>query len=366
MQETKIVVVDVLDPALKATYGATMRMEETKAIRGEQRGKWRIRREGEAQTPVTRVADMRPVEETLTTQNLFGQPRRGSVYETKGLEKKTRVAWIRDDALIGGAEISGDTVARVGTDCGFDVNLITPKFSATEIAEHVRLARVLVLNNVWQFDRNQMAVILAAIYADQKPYVKYEHDHREIGRPDFSTKLFARSALNVFLSPVHLENHRRALGCEGVALPLAIDVSKYAPVRGVDRRPNSAIVCNVRNFKTWTALQAYVTAHPETSFTVLAKDPVVHGDNVATRRMVAPNDMPALYSEHEYLVHLLDGWGAGERVVFEAALCGCKVVANDRVGHTSWNFDLTDRAALAEKLEQAPYDFWKGVSEAIK
>jgi hypothetical protein len=164
---------------------------------------------------------------------------------------------------------------------------------------------------------------------------------------------------------MHMKNHVDALGCTGTALPLAIDVDMFKPADGIERKHNTAVVCNVRNFKQWSKLQDYVSEHKDVQFTVMADDPVVSGTNVKSMKKVSYTAMPALYSEFEYVVHILDGLGAGERVIFEGALCGCKIIANDRVGHISWNMDLTDGASLREWLREAPYSFWREVDKIL-
>jgi hypothetical protein len=97
----------------------------------------------------------------------------------------------------------------------------------------------------------------------------------------------------------------------------------------------------------------------------MAENPVVQGPNVRVRSPIPYEEMPKLYSEFEYVVHLLDGLGAGERVMFEGALCGCKIVSDERSGHMSWNKDLTDLEGLREWLQVAPYQFWKHISSII-
>jgi hypothetical protein len=57
---------------------------------------------------------------------------------------------------------------------------------------------------------------------------------------------------------------------------------------------------------------------------------------------------------------------AGERVVFEAALCGCAVEMNGNVGHKSWNYDLSDTETLRETLRDAPFAFWRAVERYMQ
>ena len=75
--------------------------------------------------------------------------------------------------------------------------------------------------------------------------------------------------------------------------------------------------------------------------------------------------MPAIYSEYETVVHLPEKAGSGERVLFEAVLCGCEVITNSNGSHSSWPF-WQDEKVLREKLRAAPYEFWKVVSELVK
>jgi hypothetical protein len=87
--------------------------------------------------------------------------------------------------------------------------------------------------------------------------------------------------------------------------------------------------------------------------------------------MVPYEKMPEVYSAHQYLVHILDGWGANERVIWEASLCGCQIVANKMVGGLSWgnegfNVNLTGGIIVREWLEKAPYLFWREIDDRMK
>ncbi len=366
----KLVLVEFLDDVLRKTRGPVSVngkliygdwFAEEVALKGERKGKWRIVKELEQGQPEVKVLKPAEAVEVQAPSPQSSTPQPNGVLRLK----KKKVAWVQDQLHHGGAEESGRYVAKIGRDCGFDVTILTRDDRPERIREEMRASDVAVLNNLWAFSPGQMQAILKAIYSDLVPYIKYEHDHRELTRPDFSRSLFQRSRLNVFISPIHLENHAEALGCEGIVLPLAIDTERYRPVAGVQRIGRTALVSNVRNFKRWQTLQDYINAHPEIQFAVIGTDRVVSGPNVRLLAPVPPEEMPRLYSAHEFLVHLLDGWGAGERVVFEAALCGCKVVANEKVGHMSWGRPLEDANGLRDWLSQAPFEFWKEVEKLL-
>jgi hypothetical protein len=359
VSETVIVVVRNIDPALAATYGPYMHVTEEKARKGEARGKWQIVQKATRETRTVGSAH----HPGLTADMLRALP--GLPRLARSEARRTKVAWVQDNepGFLGGAEISGERVAAVGDECGFRVRMVTPK--AFDL-EALFGAEVIVLNNLFRFPDDKFHAILSAIRERRIPYVKYEHDHRELDREEFSRRLFQGSALNVFLSPMHLENHRARLGAGGVALPLAVDADKFYPVPGVERIAGTALVCNVRHFKTWENLNRFITERQDLAFTILGPPGTVAGKNVHYQPMVPPDRMPLVYSTHEYVVHLLDGFGAGERVVLEGALCGCKVIANEKVGHASWGRELADNDGFREWLLEAPYRFWRAVDLAIR
>lgn len=344
------VMVEYLEQVLISSYGKYGTYNRKDAELGEKMGKWRI--------VDSRDKIISKEQKEIFLLNDRQEPK------TKGIRKQ-RVAWIQDNFIVGGAELSSKLVIEVGINCGYSIDLITPSMDSSIIEMILNESDFIIINNFLGFSGQQTLPILKSIYSDGKPYVKYEHDHRELERINFSRRLFQNSKLNVFLSPIHLKNHQEILGCEGIVLPLAIDVDLFKSVEGVKRKEKTAVICNVRNFKSWTNLQKYIDDHQDVQFTVMAKTSQVQGSNVTTREMIPYEKMPELYSEFEYVVHILDGWGAGERVIFEGALCDCKIVANERVGHMSWGKDLIDVDDLREWLAQAPYQFWKEVDRRM-
>jgi len=353
--DSGLVMVEYLEQVLISSYGKYGAYKQKDAELGEEIGKWKMLRRQPGQGYDDKM--MRP--------SGLGE----QTYGVKGIKKKM-VAWVQDSSIRGGAEISNELVIKVGVDCGFSISVITPK--VVDLESEFEKADLVIFNNIWAFNPLQMKAIDKFVSRGMRPYVKYEHDHRELGRLEFSRRLFANSILNVFLSPIHLDNHRQVLGCNGICLPLAIDVDLFHLIPSVERKANTALICNVRNFKSWKNLQTYVTAHPEIAFTVLSNGGApVSGGNVKVSPMVSYEKMPEVYSTHQYLVHILDGWGANERVVWEASLCGCQIVANKMVGALSWgkegfNVNLTNGTVVREWLEKAPYLFWREIDDRMK
>ena len=285
-----------------------------------------------------------------------------SVYAANG----KRVLWVQDESSLGGAEISGRFVIDVGLKQGWSIRKATPALAVSVIRTLLAECDLVVLNNLWEFARDQIKAMMDALSCRKIPYVKYEHDHRELARSEFSKRLFSGSFLNVFLSPMHLGNYESGFGVKGICLPLAIDVDVFRPVSGIERKEGAALACFSRIGKVGRDLAEYAAGHPEIRFDVIPDSGGIKLKNVFTKRPVPHEAMPEIYSGYEYVVCLPDSWEAGGRSVFEGALCGCKVVGNEKVGHLSWGVDLSDAETLRKGLKTAPYEFWRLIGERLE
>ena len=271
-----------------------------------------------------------------------------------------KVAWVQDYDKDGGAELSNYVVVAAGEKLGLDIVSVTP--SGFRLDPLVG-AEVIVVNNLFNFGDVNYQKILKCLYECGKPYVKYEHDHREITeRKSQAARLFENSSLNVFISPRQMKNHIDAFpSIHGRVFPLAIDVKRFVPVPGIERKKNSVFVPGFDKCREETV--KYIIEHPEYEYTLVGLVDMPNNPNVKGVRKIEPDSMPNEYCRHEILLHLPTKVGGGERVIFEGALCGCRVVANENAAHTSWKefWDWEDATTLREKLARAPYDFWREV-----
>lgn len=282
------------------------------------------------------------------------------------------IVWVQDANIMGGAELSSHQVITIGERLGFNIQLLTPQSFNLGL---LRNAKLLILNNIWSFDASQMVEIKRAIFEFQVPYVKYEHDMREViyeDRLSFSRRLFKNSKMNVFLSPLHLQEYQKKIyemsPC--ITLPLAIDVDKFIPNPKIKRDMNKTVHTsgNLHN-KGAMPLLAMTKQHPEMKFDIFVGDNNQVSQLFAQQKNVrlmprTDNDkMADVYSGAGYVAHAPTDVWAGERVVLEAALCGCKLILNDNVGHKSWGWDLRDTQALRKTLRQAPYTFWQHIEK---
>ena len=270
-----------------------------------------------------------------------------------------KVAWVQDISRPhGGAENSNRTVVAVGEKMGHDIVGVTPENFNPMVVSN---ADVLVINNFWQFPREMAAILHIAMWQKGTPYAVYSHDYRDLrNRKEMAKKMFGRSRLNVFISPKHHDDYCSGLGCEGITLPLAIDVDLFRPVPGVPRDPEAVLVVGgwLRGGKFSKQLAEFSKGKK-----VLSVGIQFDGARVIPHRPL--EKMPEVYSSVSALAHFPGIECAGERVVFEAALCGVQTFhLGEMVGHASWGFDLTDRDALARVLSFAPVQFWQEVERA--
>ncbi len=355
-----LVKTEILDPELKRRMpDGTLSLERSKALRLQSQGKVKIIEEKRGDCNC---------QGSMTTKNFFNK--KGSPDKPNYLNRtsflsgrKTKVAWVQDYSKTGGAELSNIHCVNVGELCGFDIIGVCPsQFKAKILSD----ADILIINNIFEFPRNQLNTILSYCYEKRRPYVKYDHDLRELKRTNLSRFLFTKSSLNVFLSPEHLKRLSVGVGRQieehSICLPLSIDVDHFKPVKDKGRPTGSVLVPTPR--KGEQNIVNYMKANPGKNYTVIGGAHTAFPKDVKiTHRPAISNEhMPELYSRHMEVLHLPEVPWAGERIYFEALLCGCKPITNKNVGHTSWKFSKTN---LRNKLEVAPYTFWKEVDKCL-
>ena len=280
--------------------------------------------------------------------------------------KKIRIAWIQDMSKLGGAELSNCMVVNTGEDCGFDIVGITPGNFNLKLLEECNIA---IINNCMEFSMNQFNLIREYLFEKRIPFIKYEHDHRELKRQQVSYQFFNLSKLNIFVSPFHKKNHIKAFGesvnDHSICLPVAIDTSKFTN-KNYQREKNTIFVPNY--YKCRKNIDQYIIQNQNKKFIIGGSaHEVFKTNNVEIIKLIPNEQMADQYNRVDTIYHCPTQIQAGERVLFEAVLCGCKVITNDIVGHHSWRteFDYTDAKILKPRLDRAVFDFWKAVDKCL-
>lgn len=290
------------------------------------------------------------------------------------------IGWIQDTVKYGGAELSNHTVIEAGRRLGFNFYICNPEtFNKRKLIE----CDLLVINNFFFFKPDQFHFILDLIFEYERPFVKYEHDHRELigdqARPKLARLLFGRSILNVYISPFHEGNHRRLLGnlIDPVyILPPAIDTSRFKMIPSITRDPKKMVNVTGRLYESKGfrhILQFITSKQKEYTFEIYTKN---HRDvrdvfrklkNVKVMPPVENDYLPKVYNSAGYTIHLPRSYEACGRTIAEGILCGCRPIYNKNVGIASFkDLNIGDKKnfkyeRFKRAIEQGPISFWKAV-----
>ena len=271
--------------------------------------------------------------------------------------RTTRVAWVQNYSKNGGAEISNFTAVRIGQNLGFDISgvVIDAEQFSFKILDD---SDIIIVNNLHNGRRKE---ILDYLYATKKPWIKYDHD-----RCETEFDLYKRSRLNVFISPAHQAHYAEKCGQEilskSICLPLAFDVDAWQ--NKIDGRIPGSIFIPVY-MKCRNGVQEFMRTNPHYKYFMTGSVKPIYGADITILNEINYQDMPEVYRRYETVLHIPNNKTAGERILFEAVLSGCKVITNDNAGHTSWSFDWRDERVLRPILRRAVYQFWHEVENVI-
>lgn len=326
----------------------------------------------------------------------FGKP---SPHRDPGL----RVAWVQDAERRGGAELSNETIIGAGRRLGHRITLVTPQsFNPGVLAG----SDVLIVNNIQRFDDDQIRILWWVLYERGKPYVRYEHDHREVTGDTvrrlgtdpflgFARRLFSRSALNVMISQLQFDEHAKLLGDDFRNHPThilhtGVDPDVFTAPEFDGDRDMSAVVCPTGNLiqrKGLMNVAAFAQANPGMRILVYSKpwsqmEDILRGlPNVEFNLPIPNEELVNVLRKSGWVIHLPEHYEDSGRVPVEGALCGCKVISNrhtgvmgcgwwEEFGTIRWTSDtcraeVSDRLGLAEAIRCNQMGFWREVERRL-
>lgn len=266
----------------------------------------------------------------------------------------TKVAWVQNYDKNGGAEISNFTCINKGIDFGFDiVGVVINNGFDTKIIDK---ADIVVVNNLHNENKNRYINYLTQ---SSIPYVVYSHDCFEENQT-----LFKKAMLNVFISPLHKQHYvdlcQSEIESKSITLPLAIDPEKWNHNTN-GRIKNSVFIPCYK--KCSNEVMKFVKINKQYQYTTIGGPyDGIDSDTIPKQDYM---DMCKLYPRFEIVLHTPNAKTAGERILFEAVLSGCKVITNKNAGHSSWEFDWWNESTLRQVLPKAITDFWKAIDKVV-
>ena len=173
-------------------------------------------------------------------------------------------------------------------------------------------------------------------------------------------KLFSRSVLNVYLSPLHQQTIVRILGegekTESLVLKPMIDSEAFFDQKR-DRDIDYLFVGVIGEAKGLAAMRERFR---DADIHFVGK--IAPGEKLdfgTYHGSVPYREIPDFMNRAKHFV-FLPRWPEPQgRVVIEAALCGCELVTNQNVGATSFPFDISNPANFA----QANEEFWASIEK---
>lgn len=273
--------------------------------------------------------------------------------------RMTRVAWVQNYEKNGGAEISNFNAIQVGSRLGFDIVgwAVGGDNAGFEL---LNSADIVIVNNLHYVEQDK-AALLKWLYESNKPFVKYDHDCFEVEKD-----IYRRSKLNVFISPKHAQHYFDYCGEEiagrSVCLPLAFNIDNWTSEG--PHEPGTVFVPSYG--KCRESVMDFIRQNPQYRYFIAADDRVPPGANVFPIGKIPYPKMNEMYPKYEIVHHCPTEKCAGERILFEAVLSGCKVITNENAFHTSWDFDWRNPAVLRSTLKKAIYDFWRAVDGVLR
>jgi len=284
--EVSLVKCEILDKEWKRRQsGGTIPLEINKARRLQQQGKVKI---------LDQDIDCNCNKKTMTSYNTKVLMATNEDYRIKSkfsIKKKYRIGWVQDFSKNGGAELSNRYLVEIGEKLGYDIVGITPVNFNKQVLYN---ADLLIINNFFEFPIEKFNTVMDAIYEKRIPYIKYDHDHREMHRPYFSRQLFTLSKLNVFISPLHKEKTINLLGSQinnhSICLPLSIDTEVYKQVKGIKRQKDSVIVPCYRKCKS--NIFDFIKENKEKQYLIIGDiDFKTNGYKVESSGLIPPEKM---------------------------------------------------------------------------
>jgi len=272
-----------------------------------------------------------------------------------------RIYWLHDYRLedwLGGAQLTTDIMYR---NCPYDIEMMYPdQFNRDKLDGHL-----ILISNCGLYRRDDLNWI-----ADTQRYIKYERDvafckYRHAIDHDcrveckdvlnFYTKLFNKSVLNIFLSPLQgrlFFSYMSTLDKTKVFYsPSPIEVEKFT-YTGPKEELYIAVAGSGNDFTKGIDLIRQEFG---------GKNLIVLGSDTK----VSYEKMPKWFKRAKYFVakpRVVEGFC---RAAAEAYVANCKLIVNNNVGFTEYKWPFEDREYIITQLKNSPVEFWKKVGEYL-
>lgn len=309
-----------------------------------------------------------------------------SRFEPDELKRGTRLKFVfvadsnpasNRNRKVWGAETSAEFVANYGRQLGHDVSTVDPyNFDQDAILS----ADLLILRSIERFDDKHLAFLKSMLFEKLKPYVTYQHDYafckfrnsiKCMGKLDqktctecltsnnkyfggqiaFYTKLLNDAVLNIFISHPQRHVFGEVLGSSidpSIVILPPVDPDLFKPI-DIPRNPklivNTSGKLNNPN-KGFSNIAQYIDSNPNYTYELYTEKSQELIQFASTRKnvnLIDPVDnstLPEIYSRAGHLLVMPSIMEPAGRTPIEAALCGCQVITNNKLGVGYFNLPM--------------------------
>ncbi|RKY54168.1 MAG: hypothetical protein DRP92_01795 [Candidatus Neomarinimicrobiota bacterium] len=288
-----------------------------------------------------------------------------------------RFVWIQDLNFLqnpsGGAQASDYQHFIYGLKRGYNQVLITPEnYQNIPVQEN----DILILSNITRFGAERFL---------DKPnkIIMFHHDYNFCKwrlyfpmadkcfncfyLPEWK-KLYQKAALNIFLSPLHYEMHKKLFGDAiepHVLVPSPVDPNKFYDM-GKERTKDVVTVNGHLPFKGRDNLIKFAKENPNRQISIIGPPPDFElPPNCEYIGFVPNNKLNEILNDYRYYLELPNTPQPLNRTACEAYLAGCKLITTNLLGFASWGW--RSREEVVKNIgENASKKFWDAIMEVIE
>lgn len=295
-----------------------------------------------------------------------------------------KIAWFQDMNPFeaeGGAQLNDRGMIKLGIKRGHDIEIFTPQNIGSKSLEGTDLV---IFSNITAFNKELIKEVSQMypyifhhkdfnFYKYRLYFPQYE-DHRKYYGIDFNfwNELLKNAKLNIWLAPLHRSSYYKIFPelkkYKSACIPSCIDITKFKPVEGIERIPNTvALINSLLPFKGRYLVYEYAIANPQLQFIFIGSDQTpINIPNAKYIPYIKNTELPKILSQCEFFMHLPPGVEPFGRTCVEAMLSGCKIITNENNGAFSYKWmregTLEERK---QKLKEASLGFWEAVESEM-
>ena len=280
-----------------------------------------------------------------------------------------KIIWLADFTTLdhqGGAQQTNKIMIDRGREKGLDIDIVKCEdFDQSVINDDT----IIIINNITLLSDKNLQFII-----DNAKYVRYCHDYSCINRLNNFPEFYDNSLLNIFVSPLHHIEYKRAYkyNVKNIFYQNSpVDTKKFY-IKDIDRKHNEVMwVGQLVSHKGINNVAEYAKENPLVKLKVygFGTERLLNRfnglDNVEFLGEIDHDKIPEEYNKFGSFIHLPEWKEPFGRTILEAYLCGCDLIVNDNLGCMSFGWDYGDYESIKKECKNSPNKFWKAILNVI-